>query len=160
MIRHISFLLLLLFLSFSSCGNAHGDQTTASDTTMAKPNSDGLVIKLTAAEFKKLIWDYEKSPSVWKYKGDIPCLVDFYADWCRPCKMVAPIMDELAKTYKGKVRIYKVNTDEQRELSGIFQIRSIPTMLFIPKKGEPQMSAGAMPKESYVEIINKMLSGK
>jgi thioredoxin len=160
MIRNISFLLVLIFLSFGSCSNAHGDKTTVSDPSSTLDQNDGKVIKLTADEFKKLVWDYEKSPSVWKYNGSMPCLVDFYADWCRPCKMVAPIMDELAMKYKGKIRIYKVNTDEQRELSGVFQIRSIPTMLFVPKKGEPQMSSGALPKESYVEIIDKLISGK
>ncbi len=160
MINNISFILVLLFLSFGSCGNAHGDKNSTSDPTTLAGSNDGKVMKLSAEEFKKLVWDYEKSPSVWKFNGDMPCLVDFYADWCRPCKMVAPIMDELALKYKGKIRIYKVNTDEQRELSGIFQIRSIPSMLFVPKKGEPQMSTGALPKESYVEIIDKMLSGK
>jgi len=158
--KHIYILSLFILLSFNACSNAHGDKNSNADGTALTLDNDGLVVKLTAESFKKLVWDYEKHPKDWKYNGDLPCLVDFYADWCRPCKMVAPIMDELAKEYKGKIRIYKVNTDEQRELSGIFNIRSIPTMLFVPKSGQPQMSVGALTKDGYVKVINDILTKK
>jgi len=158
--KYIYILSLLIVMSFSSCINAHGDKSASLDSATLAPDDEGQVIKLTAEGFKKLVWDYEKYPKDWKFKGDLPCMVDFYADWCRPCKMVAPIMDELAKEYKGKIRIYKVNTDEQRELSGIFNIRSIPTMLFVPKSGQPQMSIGALTKDGYVKVINSILNGK
>jgi thioredoxin 1 len=158
--KHLYILSLLLLLSLNACSNAHGDKTSGTDPESLTLNNDGMVVKLTAESFKKLVWDYEKYPKDWKFNGDLPCLVDFYADWCRPCKMVAPIMDELAKEYKGKIRIYKVNTDEQRELSGIFQVRSIPTMLFVPKSGQPQISVGALSKDDYVKVINSILTIK
>jgi thioredoxin len=109
--------------------------------------------------FKKLVWDYEKSPDVFTFLGDQPVVIDFYADWCRPCKMIAPIMDELAKEYKGKVRIYKVNTDEESELSRLFNIRSIPAILYVPKSGKPQMSVGMSNKETYMKTIQDVLLG-
>lgn len=111
-------------------------------------------IYLTTEEFKEKVWDYEANPEEWTYKGDLPCIVDFYADWCKPCKMVAPIMDDLADHYDGKVIIYKVNTDENRELSTVFQVRSIPSILFAPMNGKPAMQPGAMSKEQYMDIIN------
>lgn len=151
---------LFIFLSFTTFSSTHGDKNTGNEPTLTNDKNDGQVIKLTAESFKKLVWNYEKYPKDWKYNGDLPCMVDFYADWCRPCKMVAPILEELAKEYKGKMRIYKVNTDEQRELSGIFKIRSIPTMLFVPKSGQPQMSSGALSKEAYVKVINEILKTK
>jgi len=119
--------------------------------------TDGQVNKLTAATFQKLVWDYKANPKEWVFKGDQPVIIDFYADWCRPCKMVAPIMDELSRDFKGKVRIYKVNTDEQRELAGLFNVNSIPAVLFVPKNGKPQMSVGAMQKPSYIEMIRNVL---
>lgn len=112
---------------------------------------------LTAQTFKEKIWDYEKNPEAWVYNGDLPCIVDFYADWCKPCKMVAPIMDDLADHYDGKVLIYKVNTDEQRELASVFQVRSIPSILFAPMNGKPAMQAGAMSKEDYIRIIDEFV---
>jgi thioredoxin len=111
-------------------------------------------IYLTTEEFREKVWDYEANPEEWVYNGDLPCVVDFYADWCKPCKMVAPIMDDLADYYAGRVIIYKVNTDDQRELSSVFQVRSIPSILFAPINGKPAMQPGAMSKEQYIEIIN------
>ncbi len=112
---------------------------------------------LTTATFKEKIWDYESNPEKWTYKGDLPCIVDFYADWCKPCKMVAPIMDDLADYYDGKVKIYKVNTDENRELATVFQVRSIPAILFAPIDGKPAMQPGAMTKEDYIKIIDEFV---
>jgi len=160
MTRPFTIIFLYILISLIACSNTQGDNDPANESAPVEDKNDGQVIKLTSESFKKLVWNYEKYPKDWKYNGDLPCLVDFYADWCRPCRMVAPIMEELAKEYKGKIRIYKVNTDEQRELSGIFNIRSIPTMLFVPKSGQPQMSSGALSKEDYVKVINRILMAK
>jgi len=115
---------------------------------------------LTVETFKEKIFNYEKNPDTWVFEGDLPCIVDFYADWCKPCKLIAPIMEELATEYKGKINIYKVNTEQQRELSTLFGIKSIPSVLFIPMKGKPQMSTGALPKESFKQVIDEFLLGQ
>lgn len=107
---------------------------------------------LTATSFKEKIFNYEESQD-WKYNGTIPAVIDFYADWCQPCKMVAPILEELDKEYDGKINFYKVNTEEQQELSSVFGIQSIPSILFIPKEGIPTMAAGALPKGTFMEAF-------
>jgi thioredoxin 1 len=111
---------------------------------------------LTAETFKQKVFNYETNKD-WKFVGSNPCIIDFYADWCGPCKMVAPVLEELSGDYKGKVDIYKVNTEEEQELAAVFGIRSIPSILFIPKEGQPQMSMGAMPKQSFEKIIDEVL---
>lgn len=114
-------------------------------------------IKLTADKFKSDIFDYTQSKE-WSYKDDVPAIIDFYADWCGPCKMVAPILEELSNEYEGKVKIYKVDTEVEQVLAAVFQIRSIPSMLFIPKGGkQPMMQAGALPKGALNDIIQKEL---
>lgn len=114
-------------------------------------------INLTKEEFLNKVMDYEKNPTEWKYKGDKPAIIDFYASWCGPCKMLAPVLDELAKEYEGQLYIYKVNTETEEELSRAFGIRSIPTMLFVPMNGVPMMSQGALPKSEIKEIIKERL---
>jgi thioredoxin len=109
--------------------------------------------------FKEKVFDYEAGQE-WAYKGDLPCLIDFYADWCGPCRMVGPVLEELAKEYEGKVHIYKVNTENEPQLSAMFDIRSIPSLLFIPQDGKPQMMLGALPKSKLSETIDKVLLGK
>lgn len=111
---------------------------------------------LTAQTFKEKVFNYEKSQE-WKYEGNLPCIIDFYADWCGPCKMVAPILEELSKEYEGKVNIYKVDTEVEQELSAIFGIRSIPSMLFCPMEGQPRMATGALPKASLIQAIDDVL---
>jgi len=113
-------------------------------------------VKLTLADFKEKIFDFEKEPD-WKYKGTVPAIIDFYADWCGPCKMVAPVLEELAKEYEGKLIIYKVDTEAEAELSAIFGIQSIPTFLFIPQTGLPMMQPGAFPKKVFKEVIEEKL---
>jgi len=115
-------------------------------------------IKLTTQKFKDDIFDYTTEKE-WKFKGDVPAIIDFYADWCGPCKMVAPILEELATEYEGKINIYKVDTEVERELSQVFAIRSIPSILFIPKDRPPMMQAGALPKHVLIEVIEKELLG-
>jgi thioredoxin len=111
---------------------------------------------LTKSSFQEKIFNYEADKE-WNFKGDKPAIIDFYADWCGPCKMVAPILEELAGEYEGKVDIYKVNTEDEPELSGAFGISSIPSILFIPKNEKPQMAAGALPKESFKQAIADVL---
>jgi thioredoxin len=129
-------------------------------TAFSQTESEGKVIVMTTDSFKEKVFNYEKHPENWVFEGERPCIIDFYADWCRPCKMVAPIMDELAEKYKGKVDFYKVNTDKNRELSSVFGIRSIPSVLFCPGEGKPQMATGALPKDSYIKTIDEFLLGK
>ncbi len=114
---------------------------------------------LTKETFLSKVFDYEKNKE-WKFQGELPCLIDFYADWCGPCKMVAPILEELAVEYKGKINIYKVDTEEEQELAGVFGIRSIPSLLFCPSNGTPQMAMGALPKDTFRQAINDILLNK
>ena len=114
-------------------------------------------IHLTKTEFLTKVANYEKNPTEWKYVGDKPCIVDFYASWCGPCKMIAPILEDLAKEYEGQIYIYKVNTEEEQELAGAFGIRSIPSLLFCPMHGAPQMAQGALPKDSFKQAIKDVL---
>lgn len=114
------------------------------------------IIHLDKKKFKNLIFNYEKSKE-WNYKGDIPAIIDFYADWCKPCKMVAPTLKELQKDYKGKIQIYKINTQHEKELASVFGIRGIPAFLFIPAEGEPSMTSGALPKSAFEKYITEIL---
>lgn len=107
---------------------------------------------LTKKTFLEKVFDYENKTE-WEFQGDKPCIIDFYADWCGPCKMVAPIMEELANEYQGLVDIYKIDTEVEQELAAVFGIRSIPSVLFVPIKDQPKMAVGAMPKESYQTAI-------
>ena len=111
---------------------------------------------LTAETFKEKVFNYEINKE-WKFEGTKPCIIDFYADWCGPCKMVAPIMGELSVKYKGKLDIYKVDTEDQQELAAMFGIMSIPSILFVPLNSQPQMVQGAFPKDAFVEIIKEQL---
>ncbi len=112
---------------------------------------------LTYKEFLKKVWDFEKNPNTFVYKGEVPAIVDFYADWCGPCRRVAPIMELLAEEYDGKLVIYKVNTQNETELAKAFQIRSIPSVLFIPMEGQPMMQVGALPEEGYRQVIQERM---
>ena len=112
--------------------------------------------QLTTQGFKDLVFNYDKDQE-WKFKGDVPAIIDFYADWCGPCKTVAPILDELAKEYDGKLNIYKVDTEAEEELSSIFGIQSIPTLLFIPVTGAPMLQKGAIPKNAFKQVIEDRL---
>jgi len=160
-------LIFVLAISFSlmSCENIQGNQ--AANQPVIENNNDGTETPedvtpeyLTYESFKEKVWDFEKNPQEWVYEGDVPCVIDFYADWCKPCKMVAPIMDDLAKTYDGKVKIYKIDTDKEKKLAGVFGIRSIPSVLFSPMEGRPMMQTGALQKADYIKIIEDELLNK
>lgn len=111
---------------------------------------------LTKETFLKKVFNYEQNKE-WKFEGDLPCLIDFYADWCGPCKVIAPVLEELSVEFAGKINIYKVDTEEQQELAAAFGIRSIPSLLFCPVGDQPQMAQGALPKNDLKRVINEVL---
>ncbi|MBN1155545.1 thioredoxin [candidate division KSB1 bacterium] len=111
---------------------------------------------LTKETFLQKVFNYEQH-NEWKYEGELPCIIDFYADWCGPCKMVAPVLEELAQEYKDDIVIYKLDTEKEQELAGAFGIQSIPSLLFVPKEGQPQMAMGALPKETLKKVIEDVL---
>ncbi|MHB2149494.1 thioredoxin [Calditrichota bacterium LG25] len=115
-----------------------------------------MVQHLTKDDFLKKVFNYEENQD-WKYEGDKPCIIDFYADWCQPCKIVSPILDELSEEYAGKVDFYKIDTEVEQELAAIFGIRSIPSILFVPMNDRPQMAVGALPKETLKQAITEVL---
>ncbi len=118
-----------------------------------------MIEHLTLDTFKEKVFDFEKNQE-WKFEGTVPCMIDFYADWCGPCKMVAPVLEELQKEYGEKLNIYKVNTEEERELASLFGIQSIPSLLFVPMTDKPQMAMGALPKATFVQAIDEVLGVK
>jgi len=111
---------------------------------------------LTKEQFLSKVFNYEKNKE-WKFEGELPAVIDFWAPWCGPCRMVGPVIDELSKEYAGKVNFYKVNTEEEQELAGAFGIRSIPSLLFVPKTGQPKMAVGALPKEAMKQAVEEEL---
>ncbi len=117
-------------------------------------------VKMTKADFLTKVTDYESNPEEWNYLGDKPAIIDFYASWCGPCKMIAPILEDLAAEYGDQIVIYKVDTEKEPELAALFNIRSIPTLLFIPLNGQPQLTQGAMSKEQFKATIDKVLLNK
>lgn len=156
----ILILALALSLPLMSCSSITGSEDNKSSELVSdnKASDSEMVPEyLTYETFLEKVWNFEKNPQEWVYEGELPCVIDFYADWCKPCKMVAPIMDEMAKTYDGKVKIYKIDVDKEKKLAGVFGIRSIPSVLFAPKVGQPMMQAGALPKDQYIQIIESQL---
>jgi len=148
-----------LYFATLACANANGK--TTGETTSPKVEADGKgdnpgVIHLDKETFKKLVFDYENNTE-WKYEGDKPAILDFYADWCGPCRMLSPILAKVQKEYEGKIQVYKINTDKQRELAATFGIRSLPTIVFVPKDGKPQAMLGYRPKEEIENAIKEIL---
>ena len=127
-------------------------------TACAQDKKDESKVKqLTYKEFTKKVWDFEKDPNTFNYKGKLPAVIDFYADWCGPCRRVAPIMEKMAEEYEGKLLVYKVNVDKEKELASAFQISSIPMVLFIPMEGQPMKQVGAMAEQEYKKIVEEHL---
>lgn len=140
-----SLLIALILVVASITANAQSKQGTSK------------VSHLTYSEFTQKIWDFEKSPSVFKYKGNLPAIVDFYADWCGPCRKTAPILEKLANEYAGKLLIYKINVDTERDLASVFQVQSIPMLLFIPTDGDPFVQVGAIDEATFKKLISTHL---
>lgn len=142
--------ILAIIFSFSS-------SVLHAKTEKGVDDASGQVIVLTKADFLKKVYNFEKNQEEWIYEGDKPCIVDFYADWCGPCRQVSPILKQLAEQYKDQIIVYKVNVDNEKELAMAFGIQSIPTFLFIPKDGQPQLAMGALPKETFEKQIKTFL---
>lgn len=140
-----AFLIALMIIAVGFTANAQSKNETSK------------VTHLTYKEFIKKVWDFEKNPSDFVYKGKLPAIIDFYADWCGPCRMTAPVLEKIANEYDGKLLVYKINTEQERDLASIFQIRSIPALLFIPMEGQPMMQVGAMNEAQFKEVINNRL---
>jgi len=151
-----AFILSAVMVIVSCCRNSGGDNQQNTNNKEKKMQT----IHLTKSEFLAKVADYETSPNEWKYLGDRPAVIDFYASWCGPCKMIAPILEELAAEYGDSIYIYKIDTEKEQELSAAFGIRSIPTLLFVPMEGAPQLAQGAMPKNALKEAIDKVLLNK
>lgn len=135
--------LLIIIATTAACGANNSDKK--------------YTIELTQQEFLKKVTDFKGNPTEWKYLGDKPAIIDFYADWCVYCKKLAPVLEELAKEYDGKIYIYKVNTDKEREIATVFGIRSLPTLLFVPMGQDPQVAQGAVPKDQLKNFIDSVL---
>ena len=155
------FILIAVFTLQTSITSQAENNSNASSTTPAE--AGGETVKLNKAKFLQEVWDYEASPKEWKYKGNKPAMIDFYADWCGPCKTAAPILEELSIEYSGKIVIYKVDTQVERELASVFGVSGIPAFLYIPMEGKPSMTSGiarskADTKKMFKERIDKLLT--
>lgn len=149
----------------ASCNNAGQKTGSNSDGTNLTKTKNSMTtskktIQLTRADFLTKVANFEENPDTWVYLGDKPCIIDFYADWCGPCKMVAPILEELANEYDGEIYIYKVDTEAEQQLAAEFGIRSIPSLLFVPMGEDPQMAQGALPKDAFKQAIEEVLLKK
>jgi thioredoxin 1 len=149
--KNLVFLFVFAVLLLQNCNsgqaNNKGDEKSGSKPSEEKTvtqtvSDDGGTVNLTKEIFLERVWDYQKSPQKWVYKGDKPALIDFYADWCGPCKIASPILNELSKEYGGKIIVYKIDTEVEQELAAIFRVRSIPAFLYIPVGGKPVMMSG------------------
>jgi len=134
----------------------HVNSESDLNAKVLKENRSGLVESLTKESFLQKVFNYEQNKE-WKFEGKLPCIIDFYADWCRPCKMVEPILQELAQEYQGKLNIYRVDTQAQQELAAAFGVQSIPSILFVPLNDKPQMAIGALPKKTLKKAIKEVL---
>ena len=137
-------------------GAVNIDGESDGNATALKYDRSGLVEPLTKESFLQKVFNYEQNKE-WKFEGELPCIIDFYADWCAPCKIVEPILRELAQEYRGKINIYRVDTQAQQELAAAFGIQSIPSILFVPLNDKPQMAIGALPKKTLKEAIKEVL---
>jgi len=164
--KKLVFILIAVFTLQTSItsqaeNNSNRSTSTPAEGKFAKGESE--TVKLNKAKFLQEVWDYEASPKEWKYKGDKPAMIDFYADWCGPCKTAAPILEELSVEYSGKIVIYKVDTQVERELASVFGVSGIPAFLYIPMEGKPSMTSGiarskADTKKMFKERIDKLLT--
>lgn len=147
---------ILMLLSNCNAQNKDNNNGNKADAKVKSNTAAGGAIHINTAFFKEKVFNYEANKE-WKFEGDKPCIVDFYADWCPPCRRLSPVMEELAKEYAGKINVYKVNADEEKQLVATLGINSLPTLLFCPTKGQPQAAMGALPKEELKKAIDEVL---
>lgn len=147
--------IFVLTLTVTACAGNSGENKKSNELT--KEDNIMEIIALNKADFLKKVYNYEANPNDWKFEGSRPAIVDFYATWCGPCKVMHPILEELSKEYSGKVDIYQIDVDKEQDLAGAFGIRSIPTLLMIPMNGEPRIMQGAMPKDQLKKAIDEFL---
>ena len=152
-------IVILSLFMLVSCGNSKKENKKTEQVQKVENvvKEESLVKSLDYKTFVKKIWDIETYPDSFAYKSKFPCIIDFYADWCGPCKRVAPIMEEIAQQYEDKIIVYKVNVDKEQKLPLIFKVKNIPTVFFLPTEGQPLSQVGALSKEEYISIINKHL---
>ncbi|HEX2968921.1 MAG TPA: thioredoxin [Bacteroidales bacterium] len=150
------FLIGMIFKTFFLTSISLGHPSGAEGYPSKLPASEVTIIHLTEESFKQLVFDYENNKE-WKYEGTKPAIIDFYADWCAPCRQLSPIVEDLAKEYSGKIIVYKVDTEKERRLAQNIGISALPTLLFVPVKGKPQVSMGALPKETLKKAIADVL---
>lgn len=174
--RKLVFILAIAMFSLYSCNSGQAKnnekesaeksaapvQTVADNTSVSENSAGGGSILLTKNVFLEKIWDYNNSPQEWTYKGDKPALIDFYADWCGPCKIASPILEEISHEYAGEIYVYKIDTEKERELASVFGIRGIPAFLYIPTEGQPVMMSGIArtkedTKKMFKDNIDKYL---
>ncbi len=163
--------IIVLSLVLISCNSEKTEASTSLESAPVAKNASNKseevasAIHLTKADFLSKVMNFESNPTEWKYEGDLPCIVDFYADWCGPCRIASPVLEELAEEYAGKIYVYKVNTETEKELAGVFGIRSIPSFLLVPQEGKPTMSSGIgqtpeETKEMFRKMIDEVLLGE
>ena len=141
--KSILFAMILMVTTVAACAQEKKDESK--------------VKQLTYNEFQKKVWNFEDNPNTFIYKGKLPAVIDFYADWCGPCRRVAPIMERLAEEFDGKLLVYKINVDQEKDLAAAFQVKSIPMVLFIPMEGQPMMQVGAMQEAEYKKVVVEQL---
>ena len=147
---------VVLLASLFLIGTANASNGISSNNTK-NTESKMKVTELTQEDFVKKVYDFETNPNAWKFEGDKPAIIDFYATWCGPCKVLSPVLEEISKEYEGKIDVYKVDVDKQPGLASVFGIRSVPSLLFIPMKKEPSMVQGAMPKNELKKLVDDIL---
>jgi thioredoxin len=166
--KKLVFILAIAVISLQSCNSSQAknqsneEEQAPVQTVSSEEASEGGSVKLTKEKFLAQVWDYETSPQEWKFKGDKPAIIDFYADWCGPCKIASPILEEISKEYAGKVNVYKIDTDVEKELAQVFGISGIPAFLYIPMEGKPVMTSGIArsnedTKKMFIQNLEKIL---
>ncbi|MDY2828292.1 MAG: thioredoxin [Sodaliphilus sp.] len=164
MIKKLLLIVAIVFIGLSACSQ-NKDKTrtkatkakTEKTTTAATDTATGKVIFLTTAEFKKKVIDFEKHPNEWVFEGKKPAIIDFFATWCGPCRRMSPTVDKIAKDYAGKIDVYKIDIDKEKQLAMVFGIQSVPTILFVPVTGKPTMQEGALDEASFRQAIREVL---